>query len=30
MDLLGQHHIKTVMITDDLPMVRKVLAETSF
>jgi hypothetical protein len=28
--ILGKHHIKIVMITDDLPMARKVLAGTSF
>jgi hypothetical protein len=28
--VLGQHHNKTVMITDVLPMTRKDLAQTSF
>jgi len=28
--LIGQHHTKTVMITDILPMTRKDLAGTSF
>jgi len=28
--LIGHHHMKTVMITDILPMIRKDLAWTSF